>query len=171
MENLPTADSVADFFLLQIDHSSGDTISNIKLQKLCYYAQAWSLALRDRPLFGDDIEAWAHGPAIPRLYRRFKKYGWQSIDPFDIVSDPLTILDESDQALLASVWKRYGGFTGRQLETMTHGEPPWIAARGDAAPVERCSEVISRKMMRAYFKSKLEPRSGHFRARSRPGRI
>src|SRR5689334_14747494 len=83
MRNLLSCDTVADFFLLQVDDLAGDTISNLKLQKLCYYAQAWSLALDGKPLFGERIEAWAHGPAIPALYGRFKKYGFQAIETSD----------------------------------------------------------------------------------------
>ena len=40
-----------------------------KLQKLCYYSQAWSLVWDDEPLFTEKIEAWANGPVIPDLYQ------------------------------------------------------------------------------------------------------
>ena len=44
-------------------------LSTMKLQKLCYYAQAWSLVWDDAPLFDDDFEAWANGPVCPTLFR------------------------------------------------------------------------------------------------------
>ena len=37
-------------------------MSTMKLQKLCYYAQVWSLVWDDYPLFDEDFEAWANGP-------------------------------------------------------------------------------------------------------------
>ena len=46
----PTAKSVAEF-LIWSAHESGSFISNLKLQKLLYYIQAWHLAIHDRPLF------------------------------------------------------------------------------------------------------------------------
>ena len=42
-------------------------MSTWKLQKLCYYSQAWSLVWDEEPLFSEDIQAWAHGPVIPKL--------------------------------------------------------------------------------------------------------
>jgi uncharacterized phage-associated protein len=64
-----TAKQVAEFFLAKTDEDEGDLISNLKLQKLCYYAQGLALAVRDQPLFPEPIEAWLHGPVVPTLYR------------------------------------------------------------------------------------------------------
>src|SRR5690606_17024633 len=67
--------AVANYFLSQSNADAGDLISNLKLQKLVYYAQGFSLALLDEPLFEDEIEAWMHGPVVPALYREFKTHG------------------------------------------------------------------------------------------------
>lgn len=56
---------VAKYFLAQQDETAGDLISNLKLQKLIYYAQGFHLAISDRPLFPEPIKAWIHGPAVP----------------------------------------------------------------------------------------------------------
>lgn len=45
-------------------------MSCMKLQKLCYYAQAWSLVWDNVPLFDEDFEAWASGPVCPELFHR-----------------------------------------------------------------------------------------------------
>ena len=42
-------------------------ISTMKLQKLLYFAQGWSLAITNEPLFEDDFEAWSSGPVLPAL--------------------------------------------------------------------------------------------------------
>ena len=63
----PSAQQIADY-LIAFSHSVGDPISNLKLQKLLYYAQAWYLALHNEPLFPESIEAWVHGPAVPPVY-------------------------------------------------------------------------------------------------------
>ena len=44
-------------------------MSTWKMQKLCFYSQAWSLAWTCRPLFDEDFEAWSNGPVCPALYR------------------------------------------------------------------------------------------------------
>jgi uncharacterized phage-associated protein len=50
-------------------------MSNLKLQKLMYYAQGFSLVLFNKPLFPERIEAWIHGPVIPAVYHKYKGYG------------------------------------------------------------------------------------------------
>ena len=48
---MKSAVDVARYFLCHVDREAGDTISPLKLQKLVYYAQAWSLVFRSQPLF------------------------------------------------------------------------------------------------------------------------
>ncbi len=50
-------------------------ISNLKLQKLLYYCQAYSYALMGKPMFAEDMEAWDYGPVVPSIYQEYKKYG------------------------------------------------------------------------------------------------
>jgi len=69
--NTVTAQDVTDLMLYWANRD-GDLISNLKLQKLLYYAQAWHLVNFDVPLFGDSIEAWDFGPVIPNVYRQYK---------------------------------------------------------------------------------------------------
>ena len=69
---MPSAVDVARYFLAQSDDDAGDIISNLKLQKLLYYAQGVTLALTGKPLFSDPIEAWQHGPVVPSVYRLYK---------------------------------------------------------------------------------------------------
>ena len=86
---MASAHDVAKYFLSLIDEDAGDTISNLKLQKLVYYAQGFHLALFDRPLFNEEVKAWMHGPVVPDLYHEYKIYGSNAIpmpDDFDVES-------------------------------------------------------------------------------------
>jgi uncharacterized phage-associated protein len=93
-----SCDDAAKYFLAQVSEDAGDLISNLKLQKLLYYAQGFHLALYDEPLFPEAIEAWTHGPVVPDLYRHYKKYGAGAIPcPEDI---EFSIYDEETKSLL-----------------------------------------------------------------------
>jgi uncharacterized phage-associated protein len=164
--NSVNCDVVADYFLLQVDLSAGDSITNLKLQKLCYYAQAWSLALHGKPLFPEAIEAWAHGPVVRGLYARFRSNTWQAIDPTALKTDPLARLSPSDIELLDTIWHRYGGLTGRQLERQTHSEAPWVDAYGDTPKGERCNKEITHEAMSAFYSAKLKHNAANSRARA-----
>ena len=67
---------VALYFLFRArELEAGDTISNLKMQKLLYYAQGHFLATYKKPLFDDKIEAWKYGPVVKEVYDKFKIYG------------------------------------------------------------------------------------------------
>ena len=133
---------VANWFLSQ------DAMTHKKLQKLCYYAQAWHCALHNgKPLFSEPIEAWVHGPVIRDLYGCFAGYGW------DEIPQRSGTTNFSDKALevLEAVYSTYGDFNGDQLEYMTHQETPWLLARGDLKPWEPCTEQITVQSMQEYY--------------------
>lgn len=76
---------VANFFVSRFQQA-GDPLTNMKLQKLLYYAQGWHLALKGDALFDERIEAWPHGPVVPPVYGTFKHYRWNPIT--ETVDDP-----------------------------------------------------------------------------------
>lgn len=137
---------VARFFLSLSQPDEGDYLSHLKLQKLCYYAQGFHLALFDRPLFRERIEAWEHGPVVVELYRLYKDFGSAALPvPTDVDAKALS---EPEQELLREVWNTHGQFSAWKLRSMTHDEPPW-------ADTPR-NHQISHEVMRAYFKTQLK---------------
>ena len=52
-------------------------ISNLKLQKVLYFIQAYFLIdkTKNAPCFDDKIEAWNFGPVVPAAYHEYKQYG------------------------------------------------------------------------------------------------
>jgi uncharacterized phage-associated protein len=110
---------VADF-LLSRSRDAGEILTNLKLQKLLYYAQAWFMALYDRELFSEDFQAWAHGPVLPSQYHRFKNYAWQplAVD----VAEPTTTNEVVEH--LMEIIEVFGTETAVALEQMTHCEKP-----------------------------------------------
>jgi uncharacterized phage-associated protein len=137
-----TAHEVARYFVSLVDEEAGDSITNLKLQKLLYYAQGVNLALSDTPLFMNRIEAWTHGPVVPEVYRSYKQHGAQAIptEPVDLDEYPKDMRD-----LLDEVYEVFGQFTASKLRTMTHSEPPWkLTPQG-------C--VITHQLMKDYFKT------------------
>ncbi|MDO5140703.1 MAG: DUF4065 domain-containing protein [Eubacteriales bacterium] len=135
---------VANWFLLK------GNMTHKKLQKLCYYAQAWCYALKNYRLVDSDFQAWVHGPVSPALYERFRDFGYEVIHAY--VSQKV-FFDEEDEALLNDVWDTYGDKTGNALEMLSHTEYPWIEARRGYSANERCNVIISPESMRKYYNS------------------
>ncbi|WP_191556125.1 Panacea domain-containing protein [Metabacillus idriensis] len=116
---------IALYFLWKSQLGGNYYITHLKLQKLVYYAQAWSLALRGRRLFRNELEAWLHGPVSRDLYREYRDYGSNIIEP---VLELNFRFDRDDIEILEGVWELYGSYDGKYLETLTHKEDPWIIA-------------------------------------------
>ena len=103
----------ARFFLSRVDEDAGDLMSNLKLQKLVYYAQGLHLALYDEPLFTEPIESWYHGPVVPELYESYKQYGAGAIPiPPDI---DWSVYDNKTYLHLEQVYYFLGRFSAWQL--------------------------------------------------------
>ena len=100
-------------------------LSAWKLQKLCYYAQAWSLVWGDEPLFNDRIEAWADGPVVPKLYYLRR----ESSPAAKIPGGDSSRLSEEQRETIDAVLREYGDKSPRELITLTHQEAPWMDAR------------------------------------------
>lgn len=119
------AKTIANYFISKSKSDPKTELTPMKLLKLVYIAHGWSLAILDKPLILESVDAWRYGPVIETLYHEFKKYGNGVIH--ELVAAPeIPITDEKTHALLDEVWKKYGDYTGVQLSNWTHeNESPW----------------------------------------------
>ena len=123
-------------------------LSTMKLQKLCYYAQVWSLVWDDEPLFGEEFEAWANGPVCPELFASSK--GQFSVSPEEMNGDS-SHLAPNQKETIDKVLDYYGDKNAQWLSQLTHMEDPWQEARRDLPPGAKCSAVISKESMAMYY--------------------
>ncbi|MDO9556536.1 MAG: DUF4065 domain-containing protein [Coriobacteriia bacterium] len=144
--------AVADYILASVDVSKGDSITNLKLQKLVYYAQAWHLVSLGEPLFAEDIQAWAHGPAVYPLWKRFSDCGWHAI-PTDEVVDRALIgsIPPASAQVIDSVLEAYSHLSAVELEDLTHAEDPWLVTRQGLQPDESSNRVIEHALMTEFY--------------------
>ncbi len=122
----------------------------MKLQKLVYYAQCWSLVWDEKPLFDEAIEAWKNGPVCPDLY--YVHQGKFKVDKDDIKGDPDRLDDEAKQTVDA-VLDFYAKHSARWLSDLSHMEEPWNKARdrAGAAAADNSSETITFADMHEYY--------------------
>lgn len=123
--------------------------THMKLQKLVYYSQAWSLVWDEKQLFRDKIEAWANGPVVPKLFRHLK--GKFVVTPSDIPNGNSGKLDADRRETIDAVIEFYGDKSPQWLSDLTHAETPWIDARRGLPPGERGSNEITTASMADYY--------------------
>ena len=129
-------------------------VSAMKLQKLVYYAQAWSLVWDEEALFDSRIEAWANGPVCRELYTEHRRQFLLNAQSFE--SGCSDNLREYQKDTINAVLRDYGNKTAQQLSDLTHVENPWRLARGNTPDGASSFEEIDLLSMHEYY-SGLQP--------------
>lgn len=125
-------------------------VSTWKLQKLCYYAQAWHYTWTEKPLFAERFEAWVNGPVCPDLFNRHK--GQFAICADDVKGDSSKLTDDEKDSVNV-VLRDYGNMEPYALRELTHSEDPWKNARGNLKESEKCTTEITPEAMGLYYGS------------------
>lgn len=155
---MATVNQVCDYIILMCQ-TGGERLNLLKLQKLLYYVQAWSLAFSGKPLFDGKFQAWVHGPVNREIYDRFAatKTLYSAIDESDMTPDfdPDTISKE-DRLHIDNVLEVYAPLSGSDLEAQAHNEEPWIEARKGFRPTQRCEKELDENLMAAYYQKRIK---------------
>ncbi len=137
-----TVYQIAKWFLNKEDNKT----SAKKLQKLCWYAYSWYIALTYDPevktfeyFFKEEPEAWVHGPVFRCLFEDYKYNNYEKVKTSEDITDEETI------SFLERIYEVYGKFSGFQLESLTHQEKPWIEARKGLEPLEASNNKMDIK--------------------------
>ncbi len=148
MELCSKAKSVAAF-LLQRDYQeeSDEHITQLKLQKLLYYAQGLYLALSGKCLFDEKIHAWNHGPVVVSVYSDFEK-GRNPLTLYPNNDQLVDKLSDEEQQIIDFAYFVYGRYGAWQLRNMTHSELPWLNSR-------TASRIISQEDIKSFFENEI----------------
>lgn len=158
------AKAVANYFL-DLATQNNTRITPMKLQKLIFFAHGWHLALTDKPLIAEQVEAWQFGPVVPSIYHEFKherngaitsKAQELDFDSFEFVELEIPKEDEQARKIMERVWTTYGSLSAERLSDLTHlPNTPWDKARKLWGEDTR-NIPISETDIGVYFKEQLE---------------
>lgn len=147
-------------YIINKCHDMNISISNLKLQKLLYFAQGYSLAITGDPLFEEEVEPWDFGPVVPEVYRHYKMYGANEIPPvneyynIDFDSDDFLkrvkfnddIFSLSEKMIMDAIINQFGKFTANKLVSLTHKQQPWKESY-------RRKNIISKESLCTFFQN------------------
>ncbi len=157
-----SAAAVANRFL-RLAWQDDKEITPLKMQKLVYFAHGWHLALFERPLLAETVQAWQFGPVIGSLYRIFRHFGAKPIRSLASVVTQYGLLPaeldreasseeeiQRAEAVIDRVWEQYGKFSASRLTTLTHSpDSPWSRVPSKKDP----ERPIPDDLIAAYFKA------------------
>ena len=143
---MATVFDVAKYILQQIG-----SVSSWKLQKLCYYSQAWAIAWTEKTLFDEDFEAWSNGPVCPVLFHEHQ--GRFMVSYSDIIQDNPDNLTTDEKDTINVVLRDYAEMSPYELRELSHSEEPYIIARNGLPDGIPCNNVISKSSMGTFYGS------------------
>jgi uncharacterized phage-associated protein len=149
-----SAMQIADYFIA-FANTTGSLMTNMKLQKLVYYTQAWHLVVFKGEIFNEDFQAWVHDPVLPSLYDQYKSFQWRPILRNDLNEASLHELERQFSStikeILSDITSEYFHKDAYALERSTHEEDPWRLARQNVSPDEPSTNIIEKKTIHDYY--------------------
>jgi len=148
---LLSALDISSYFVYLASKLDENDLTNLKLQKLLYFAQGLYLAKTGKPLFKDSIIAWDLGPVVREVYDKFKVCGVFPITAFDLkISKDPQGLPEDIKSFVEEIWEDQGKYSANYLVSETHRSgTPWYEAYKKGA-----NTVIEQESLKNYFKKK-----------------
>lgn len=108
---------------LDLASKDKNALTPMQLIKLTYLSHGWMLAVHDRPLLSETVEAWPYGPVLPELYKRIKMFRSQPVTA-TLTNSPINNPEALE--VIKGVYDLYGHLSGIRLSTLTHEEgTPW----------------------------------------------
>jgi uncharacterized phage-associated protein len=124
-------------------------ISNLKLQKLLYFANLVYISVFDRPLFLEKVKAWKLGPVVGSLYHEYKQYGNRPI-----TEEAHNTNNEILEQVIEFVMNVFGCKTAPELVDITHiDDPIYEAAIARSDRIMRHNKVDATMVISSQLKS------------------
>ncbi len=149
-------------YIINYSNDKNYGISNLKLQKILYFVQAYFLACTDehKPCFEERIEAWDFGPVVPDAYYEYKQYGSADIPKItscirfnpkniwdsEVVDYNDNIISPKDRENINKTVDKFSDYTATTLVTITHHQAPWKDAYCQGQ-----NNIITHEAIRRYF--------------------
>lgn len=147
-------------YVVNISDTELNGISNLKLQKILYFIQAYFLISTGKPCFSENIEAWDFGPVVPVAYHNFKQFGAMNIPSISTYLEydsnnmwnvkrkvfNENIILEEDRNKIRNVLNIFKDYSATSLVDLTHNQAPWKNAY-----VPGMNNIITLDSIRRYF--------------------
>lgn len=103
-------------------------ITNLKLQKIMYFVEAYYMSKETtaNELYDSEWSAWDYGPVNRKLYDYFKKYGSLELNLSEEEQQIAEQLPNINKKYINIIYKRFGCFNAFDLVSLTHMKnSPW----------------------------------------------
>lgn len=124
--------SVIAYAFVKKGIEEGSPVTQMKLQKLVFFAHGIHLAQYGEPLIDEKFQAWKFGPVVRDIYTSYRFYGSEPISDTlwifrsDILDKELDELSTKVKDTVSTTWNTLKSFNASQLSNWTHKVgSPW----------------------------------------------
>lgn len=140
-----SAAEIADY-IIRKGISTGNPVSNMKLQGLLYFSQAFYLVVANgKRLFDERLYKWDWGPVCPYVFERYKFLVDRPIEKPFLSEESVKPSDALAIRVLDYVWELFEDKSANLISELTMREPP-------VAQTPFNQEVEPARMHRHYMK-------------------
>lgn len=153
---------IANYLIREKEIKDGVPPTPMQLLKLVYIAHGWNLAINNRPLIRDRIEAWRYGPVVPNLYHDLKQWGNTPVEqPLPVPVSGTGNLSPEEREIVDEVLNAYGDLSGMQLSNLTHAsDTPWHQVYFEEGGQDTDHAPIANDLIKQHFMD-LASRNAH----------
>lgn len=128
--------NAAQYLFDEYKKMAGETIDQMKLHKLLYFAQRESFAVTGSPLFDGEMQGWKYGPVAPEVRAYFTEDG---------IAAPTEEPSLEAAYILKNVLLEYGPVASWKLSKISHQEQSWLNTRKGLGPEDMGNQPLSLK--------------------------
>lgn len=137
---------IAEYFVRKFEELES-SITQLKLQKLIYYAQGIGFGRYGVKLIDEPLLAWRHGPVVRSVYDKYRDLGKAPLSSMPEMKIENLEANEVVINILEETIALYGIYDAWVLRTKTHNERPWLETPRD--------HEITDEKMNSFFKNLL----------------
>ena len=141
-------DQIANYIITHIGE-----VTPLALEKLLAFSNGVNYALNGKQLIFEESQAWAIGPVYPRMYNKYKKYGYKPIDDgiYSTHGCMLSKLSADEIKAIDLVIDTFGLYSPKTLERISHSQEPWLEKRIGYKEDEAGREVIEEDSIKRFY--------------------
>lgn len=134
-------------YIITHEHKNGREISNLRLQKLLYFVQAYMVRTTGAFCFDEDMEAWSYGAVIPSVYYKYDIFA--GLDIIESKSEKVPYIDKKTRRRIDEILDYLSCYRLSQLVDIIHNQDPYQLAYSKGL-----NSIVTKDSLREYFRRK-----------------
>ena len=147
---------INSYYVIDYFNQNGESITNLKLQKLMYFMEGLYMVLTDEDyLFEQEFFAWNLGPVCKELYDYYKECGNENIELTEEKRKKIINFPNINKVFVEVLFKVFSGWSAYELVELTHEQgSPWYHIKNNIE--EESNQIVYKKETKIWLREKIK---------------